>query len=231
LQRLLGLEVPLVRFRSGLLLLLLLVLVFGVASRSHASAILFNDRAEFDSFLEGDYQLFTEFPITDASFLPLTLVGIGDYGGLRFAGDVFNQISFLSTLSSFPRPDSGLFASLSRQVTAVGFDVVASNVFLPGSFSTFDFSAPIPADALFTFGTTNGLVAQTTLTPLSFFGVVLIDDFFNGLAWGTAPHPSCGFCARSVSIDNLAVQSVPEPSSALLLLTGASALIAARRRR
>ena len=57
------------RLRSGLLRLLLLVLVFGVASRSHASAILFNDRAEFGSFLEGDYQLFTEFPITDCSYI------------------------------------------------------------------------------------------------------------------------------------------------------------------
>ena len=73
------------RFRSGLLLLLLLVLVFGVASRSHASAILFNNRAQFDSFLEGDYQLFTEFPITDFSLIS-SFVAIGDYGALRFAG-------------------------------------------------------------------------------------------------------------------------------------------------
>ena len=36
-----------------------------------ASAILFADRAEFNAALDGEYQLFTEFPITDASFLPL----------------------------------------------------------------------------------------------------------------------------------------------------------------
>ena len=210
----------------------IIVLVMIASHKAEASAILFSDRGDFYAALNGEYQLFTEFPITDASFLPTTSVGIGDYGGLRFAGDVFNQISFGSSLSSYPRPDGGFLApSTLTQVTAIGFDLAASNVFLPGSFGPFDFSSPIPANALFTFGTTNGLVVQTTLTPLSFFGVLLFDDFFNGLAWGTAPHPSCGFCAQSVSIDNLAVQSVAEPSSALLLFTGVSALLVARRRR
>ena len=152
---------------------------------AEGSAILFNDRGEFNAALNGEYQLFTEFPITDASFLPLILVGIGDYGGLRFAGDVLNQISFSSTLSSFPRPDSGLFASLSRQVTAVGFDLVASNVYIPEN-PEFPFSlSPVPIDARFTFGTEEGLVVQTTLAPGSFFGVVLINDMFSGLGWNT----------------------------------------------
>ena len=226
------------RLRSGLLRLLLLVLVFGVASRSHASAILFNDRAEFGSFLEGDYQLFTEFPITDFSYISSS-IGIGDYGGVRFVGDPFNQILFSSTLTSipYPRPWPGytLSASVTQQVTAIGFDLVASTItpYESGSgFCSLSSCFPYPIDALFGFETTNGLVATTRLAPISFFGVVLINDTFSNLQWNTVEPGFCPFlCPGSVSIDNLAAKTVPEPSSALLLLTGASALIAARRRR
>ncbi len=134
--------------------------------RSHASAILFNNRAEFDSFLEGDYQLFTEFPITDFSLIS-SFVAIGDYGALRFAGDPFNTILFGGSLSSYPRPEfGGLLApfALTQPVTAIGFDVVASTVFPPGSFGTFDFTSPIPATAV-SIGITDGLVVQQNDPP------------------------------------------------------------------
>jgi hypothetical protein len=198
-----------------------------------ASAILFTDRAEFNAALNGEYQLFTDFPVTDFSLIS-ALVAIGDYGGLRFAGDPFNTIQFGASLSSYPRPDrGGLLApvALTQPVTAIGFDLVASNVYFPAGFGSFDFSSPNTTDALFSFETGNGLVVQTGLAPATFFGVLLRDDVFRSLGWATGAYPGCGFCAKSVSIDNLAVQSVPEPSSALLLFTGVSALLVARRRR
>ena len=211
----------------------IIVLVVIASHRAEASAILFTDRAEFNAALNDDYQLFTEFPITDFSLIN-ALVAIGNYRGLLFAGDPFNTIQFGASLSSYPRPDSGGALApftLTQPVTAIGFDLVESNVYFPSSYGYFDFSSPIATDALFRFETTNGLVVQTTLAQATFFGVLLMDDVFSSLGWATGPYPGCGFCAKSVSIDNLAVQSVPEPSSALLLFTGVSALLVARRRR
>ena len=95
---------------------------------AEGSAILFSDRAAFNAALNGDYQLFTEFPITDFSLIG-SLVAIGDYGALRFAGDPFNTIVFGGSLSSYPRPDlGGALApfALTQPVTAIGFDLVAS---------------------------------------------------------------------------------------------------------
>ena len=151
----------------------IIALVAIASHRAEASAILFTDRAQFNAALNGDYQLFTEFPITDFSLINV-LVASGNYGGLLFAGDPFNTIQFGASLSSYPRPDSGgalaPFA-LTRPVTAIGFDLVASNVYFPSSYGSFGFSSPVTTDALFRFETANGLLVQTTLAPATFFGV------------------------------------------------------------
>jgi hypothetical protein len=199
---------------------------------AEASAILFTDRAQFDAALNGNYQLFTDFPITDFS-LAGSFIGIGSYGGVRFAGDVFNQIAFGSALSSIGTPYQGpsngsLSPSLTQPVTAVGFDLLSSieSVYDGGPFP----SSSVPTDALFGFGTTNGMFVQTSVAPGSFFGVVLMGDVFSTLFWSTAMAPNC-YCGRAITIDNLAVQSVAEPSSAFLLFTGVVALLARCRER
>jgi len=116
---------------------------------------------------------------------------------------------------------------LTKQVSAIGFDLVSSNVYFPNSFG-FPFSSAVATDAVFAFATKNGLVVQTRLASATFFGVVLIDDVFNGLSWN--PIAEC-FCPRSVAIDNLAVKTVPEPSTLLLFGIAAGAIGVGTRKR
>jgi len=95
----------------------MLVLAVLASHKAEASAILFTNRGAFDAALNGEDQLFTEFPITDFSLLGSNFTGIGDYGGVRFAGDIFNQISFGSVLSTGNFPRSWFTAGLSAGFT------------------------------------------------------------------------------------------------------------------
>jgi hypothetical protein len=57
---------------------------------------------------------------------------------------------------------------------------------------------------------------------------MLIDDVFRDLVW-TTNGPHC-FCISTFKIENLAVQSVPEPASGFLFSMAAALVVLARRR-
>jgi hypothetical protein len=199
------------------------VVVVSVTLASHdaeASAILFNDRGEFDAALNGDYQLAALPTVTDIQYSIE-----GQYAGLWLG----SFIGYHAYIVGQPFMSTG-------DVTAIGFDLVST--------STFSDTGPVPApelnvpfyqggpppDVLFSFKTVGGIDITATLTPASFFGVMLVNDRFSDLAWYT--NADCGFCVSTFTLGNVAVQStsVPEPSSGLLFGIAASLLVLVRRK-
>jgi hypothetical protein len=79
------------RLRFLLFAFVLIVL----ARSSEASAILFNDRSEFNAALNGEYQFFAEFDFTHVGGMLL----VGNYAGVQVAKDA-NVIGFGEVLSS-----------------------------------------------------------------------------------------------------------------------------------
>jgi hypothetical protein len=198
-----------------------IVLVAIASHKAEASAILFTDRGEFNAALNGDYQLFTEFPLNDLSQVGVQIVGWTG-GGVRMVQDV-SEIILGPTIGvngtfSLGR-SNGLFISMTEQITAIGFDLASAWLRQDG----FPPPPAIPHDVRFSFRTEDGLNITTQLSAPSFFGAVLVDDIFTSLSLLTV-SPGCP-CYTGYTIDNLAVQSVPEPATALLLLVGAIVLL------
>jgi hypothetical protein len=203
--------------RRTTLAILALVGVFAFAHVGEASAVLFNDRADFNAAVS-DYQLFTYF---DVAGVNPGFVAFGNYNGIEFRGDVSFAI-FGSTLGATSPPlTNQLFVSLTEPVTAVGFDLVQSSY-------TNDFLQFFPNNVNFSFSTAGGLASTASLAPQSFFGVLLLDDMFASMSFRAAPA-GCA-CTTSFAMDNLAVQSVPEPSTMALAVVGCATVLGLRRR-
>ena len=202
-------------------------LVVIASHRAEASAILFNDRGQFDAALNGDYQ-----SPTALNFTGLTDIDYSNDG--RESGCVGSAAFTAITPSSQS-------VHVDAHVTAVGFDLVATKTMSDAGFQPgvplYDPAGPIP-DVLFTFKTVGG-INSTSIVPLdSFLGVMLIDDVFSDLTWYT--NADCGFCVSLFAIDNLANgtetitefvvrEPVPEPATAVLVLAGAMVLFQRRR--
>ena len=200
----------------------LVIVAFAVlcafAPVAEGSAILFNTRGDFDAAVT-DFQLFGDFGIT--GFNPGPFVASGNYGGIEFSGDV-SSVIFGSSLGATSTPGtSQAFVSLTGPVTAVGFDVVQSEY-------TSDFSHFSPNDLTFSFGTAGGLGITSNLALQSFFGVLLLNDTFASMSFRAA-SPGCA-CSTAFAIDNLAVQTVPEPSTLGLAVVGCASVLGLRRR-
>ena len=212
--------------------------VLAVLASNHtaeASAILFTDRNDFDAAV-GDHQLFNYFPpqrIDPSGCFCWTAVtgGVEFTGGLdemlwgpgplnEFAG----SLSF-HTLGANPTGAGPWFIELTEQVTAFGFDLLSSGVspqFPPGG-------PPVPNNVNFSFQTQHGVTLSTSLPPGSFLGVLLLDDIFTDLSLRSDLPPRPPLYSSGFTISNVAVQSVPEPATALLLSLGAMVLLQRRR--
>ncbi len=194
--------------RPHLSILVLLVL----GSPAAASPVVFNDRGEFDAALGGNYQLFTEFDFT--TNVPMMFMS-GQYGGL-WIGDDVKHIWFGDTLTVRSLPHfltSPCCVSLTG-VTAVGFDVVASS------------HAGVETPMLLGYTTTGGLSGVVSAPSGSFLGLAS-NDTLSSLWFGT--ERTADFGSSLVRIDNLAVQTVPEPTT--LFMVGTAALLTVLRRR
>ena len=200
------------------LVIVAFVVLCAFAPVAEGSAILFNTRGDFDAAVT-DFQLFGNFGIT--GFNPGPFVASGNYGGIEFSGDV-SSVIFGSSLGATSTPGtSQAFVSLTGPVTAVGFDVVQSEY-------TSDFSHFSPNDLTFSFGTAGGLGITSNLALQSFFGVLLLNDTFASMSFRAA-SPGCA-CSTAFAIDNLAVQTVPEPSTLGLAVVGCASVLGLRRR-
>ena len=198
----------------------IIVLVVIASHTAEASAILFNDRGQFDAALNGDFQSPTIFNRTGLSDIAYS--NDGTHPGVWFGGFIGYHAYFYNPFMTTP------------SVTAIGFDYVNRTTFsdtgpVPPPFlgvPFYDPNGPIP-DLLFTFKTAGGF-NHTSIVPLgSFLGVMLLDEVFSDLKWET--NANCGFCISLFVLDNLAVQTVPEPATALLVLVGAMVLLQRRR--
>jgi hypothetical protein len=220
-------EVLLMRLQPSVLSLVVVVAVIGIPQHAEADAVLFNNRAAFDAALNGEYQLFTDFEINFQN-PPAFIVG-GNYGGLLFSDDEA-YIGFGETLSFFPPIGSHstgpCCTSVTRTVTAVGFDVIASEHH-PES------GPPTSVPLFFGFSTNGGLGATVTVLPGTFVGLLLIDDTLAefSLINHDADTPFESLSGTLIAIDNLAVQTVPEPSTLLLFGMAAGAVRVAARKR
>jgi hypothetical protein len=209
----------------------IILMVVGLSKHAEASAILFTDRTAFDAALNGDYELFTDFPPNDLSLVSVLIVGWTG-GGLRILQDVSEIIlgPSIGVNGTFSPENGGanfLPISMTQQITAIGFDLV--DAWLQERQFPPPVPPRIPYDVQFSFRTEDGLNITTQLSAPSFFGAVLVDDVFSQLRLFTE-RPNCGSpCATGFAIDNLAVQSVPEPATALLVLAGAAVLLRRRR--
>jgi hypothetical protein len=213
------------RLRPFVTLLVIVVSVIATHRRAEGSSIqLFDDRAGFNAAVNGDYQLFTEFPINDLSQISSFVIG-GNYGGLRFAQD-FANISFGDTLGTGSNTWllTSFLNSVTAPVSAMGFDLTTSSA-LTGSLPMLQ---TIPNNTLFSFETAGGMAGTRSIAPTSFFGVVVTDDVLSGFNLRAA-DPGC-MCAAAFAIDNLAVRSVPEPATGILFGVAASLLFVRRRR-
>ena len=199
--------------------ILAFVVLCAFAPVAEGSAILFNDRAAFNAAVT-DFHLFSDFGITGLK-LPGPVVAIGNYGGIEFSGDVSSVIFGSSLGATSPPGTSQSFVSLTAPVTAVGFDVVQSEY-------TSDFSQFFPNDLTFSFGTAGGLGITSNLHLQSFFGVLLVNDLFASMSFRAA-SPGCA-CSTAFAIDNLAVQTVPEPSTLGLVVVGCASVLGLWRR-
>jgi PEP-CTERM motif len=223
-----SLEAPPMRLGSGLLAF---VVCAAIAShKAEASAILLtDDRGQFDAALGGKYQTFTDFPLTH---VPYTYDFTGNFGGLQIRQEGL-ELNWGESLgvnglhSDGHSGTMGLWTTITQPVTAIGFDVLSSWSRTPAE--PYSWNDPAPNDLLFSFATVSGREGTWRASAGEFAGVILYNDAFAWVSLMTAPM-NC-ICLAGFTIDNLAVQSVPEPSSALLLFTGVSALLVARRRR
>jgi len=194
------------------------VVLCAFASAAEANAILFNDRAAFDAAVS-DYQLFSNFGITGFDH-GASLVK-GNYGGIEFSGD-FGSVAFGATLGATSPPfTSQLGTAITAPVTAVGFDLVQSS-YTPDDVQSF------PNSFIFSIGTAGGLNVSAQLTAQSFFGVLLLDDTFANMAFQSG-WAGCA-CTTTFAIDNLRVQSVPEPRTMSLVFLGLGSLLVFRRK-
>jgi hypothetical protein len=106
--------------------------------------------------------------------------------------------------------------TFTQPVSAIGFDVVRA------SYGPIPAGSPMsPTDVNFSFGTVSGLQVSVTAAPGSFMGALLIDDVFSNRATLRAIHPQDNPYFADFAIDNLAVRSVPEPSTGVLLSVAA----------
>ena len=194
------------------------VVLCAFAPVAEADAILFNDRAAFDAAVSG-YQLFSDFPIT--GFDHGASLVIGNYGGIEFSGD-FGSVNFGETLGATSPPfTSQLGTAITAPVTAVGFDLVQSSY-------TPDYVQSFPNSFIFSIGTAAGLNLNALVTAQSFFGVLLLDDTFANMSFQSGPA-GCA-CSTTFAIDNLRVQSVPEPRTMSLVFLGLGSLLVFRRK-
>jgi hypothetical protein len=194
------------------------VVLCAFAPVAEGSAILFNTRGDFNAAVT-DFQLFGDFGIT--AFNPGPFVASGNYGGIEFSADVSSVISGSSLGATSTPGTSQAFVSLTAPVTAVGFDVVQSEY-------TSDFLQFFPNDLTFSFGTAGGLGITSNLALQSFFGVLLLNDTFASMSFRAA-SPGCA-CSTAFAIDNLAVQTVPEPSTLGLVVVGCASVLGLWRR-
>jgi hypothetical protein len=193
------------------------VILCAFTHAAEANAILFNDRAAFDAAVTG-YQLFSDFPIT--GFDHGASIASGNYGGIKFSGD-FGSVHFGETLGATSPPfTSQLGTAITAPVTAVGFDLVQSSY-------TPDYVQSFPNSFIFSIGTTAGLNVSSFLTAQSFFGVLLLDDTFAKMSFQSG-LAGCA-CSSTFAIDNLRVQSVPEPRTMSLVFLGLGSLLVFRR--
>jgi PEP-CTERM motif len=210
--------------------LITLVLVLLVsASPSYAGAILFTDRNDFDAAV-GDHQLFTDFfyhRVDPSGCFCGTVVT----GGVEFTGVLDEMLPgpgglFFRTIGVSPRGAGPSFIEVTEQVTAFGFDLLSSGaapVFPPGG-------PAFPTNVIFSFQTLQGVMLSTSFPGGSFLGVLLLDDIFTDMSLRSDLPPPAPFLYNSgFTIANVAVQSVPEPATALLLAVGAMVLLQRRR--
>jgi hypothetical protein len=185
---------------------------------AEANAILFDNRAAFDAAVTG-YQLFSDFGITGFDHGAFTVSG--SYGGIEFSGDE-GYVNFGPTLGATSPPfTSQLATAITAPVTAVGFDLVQS-------YYTSDYVQSFPNSFIFSMGTAAGLNINALLSAQNFFGVLLLDDTFTNLSFQSG-FAGC-VCTSTFAIDNLRVQSVPEPRTMSLVFLAFGSLLVFRRK-
>jgi hypothetical protein len=189
---------------------LILLAAFSFPGRLEASPFFFTDRSAFDlavgAYERFDFEDLVPCPVYD----PTTKTCRQTFGAVNFAFDPAGLPSAGELALGKGGQSFGTF--LSGPITALGFDIVGGS---PGSFLKIALLTSA-GDPFFT--TLSG-----TAVP-AFFGALITDGAFTGLALSVGPPAS----QPIVEIDNLAVQSVPEPAT--LLLFGSAAFVLVRYR-
>lgn len=188
-------------------------LLLSVPTPAKAIPTLFTDRAAFDAAV-GSYALLTLDEPSQVSFDAFHGVKTATYEQLlaftfdNVGGDGVNPDGTVTLGNT----GLGAFGTVLQPVTAFGFDVVKP--FLNGTLSIADIVA---GSARF----------QVSLAGVSFLGVVSASPFLARVEYATpiihtlaGPEPAFPF-----TIDNVAITTVPEPSSVMLLLAGVLGLV------
>jgi hypothetical protein len=193
-------------------MLLLITLVILLTTPAMATPIIFTDRTAFDAAVGGT-TLITDFPSVDSGPVPGTccgccLVGTVD-GVLRLGPSDVNAWAGVGGPSLvFNGESGGISATTLHPVTAIGFDMTP----LP----SFSGNLPTPYSELFSTG------GHFIFTQPQFLGFLF-------------PQPTIfsmsGTLFSAFAIDNMAIKTVPEPPSWLLLACGLAVLAGWRSRK
>jgi hypothetical protein len=200
-------------------------------SALHAAPVLFDNRADFNAAV-GAHLLFTDFPL---QHVPPTFDFTGNFGGfvVRQEGFELNWGAAIGPNGFHTEGQGGqahLGVVLDRPLRAIGFDLLSATAATSPSYIPGVFPLPtperVPTDLLFAFSTLAGEQGGRSVAPGTFFGALLYDDAFDFVSLRTSA--GC-LCSTAFSIDNLAVQAVPEPSTMLLLSAGLMGLVMVRQ--
>jgi hypothetical protein len=214
--------------------LLTLAFIFGsfVAQHAEAAPIIFTDRDDFYAVVQPNaIATFDEF-VPGLFAAPVGVWCATPYGD-PFCGGVADDFLRLAAYDAIPsNPFNGNLQLVVPGYSGTFFNLVDGSPFLGFGF---DVSAsPIQSVNVGWYGPTPENSGFLTFFSPTFVGLyfpfappttMLVDAFVG------PPFPSSNVLSPRVVVDNIAVRTVPEPSSALLVLAGASPLLLARRRR